>query len=105
MVFDGLCDRGSGDGGVWRRLSPILNPYVEGCNETCSRVQKAGFTMTSGLSRAESLYPPARHKLSDRRCLRPAPRPVAGGQNRGEIEPGVAITPYKGVGAHLRTPP
>jgi len=85
--------------------APILNPCVEGCNETCSRVQKAGFTMTSGLSRAESLYPPARHNIGHELWLRPTLRTVAGVQNRGEIEPGVAITPYKGVGAHFSTPP
>jgi len=83
----------------------ILSPYVVGCNKTRLRVQKAGFTMTSGLSVDQPLYPPGRHKLSGRRCLRPAPRPVAGVQNRGEIEPGGAITPYKRVGAYLCTPP
>lgn len=61
-VFDGRCRRGSGDDGVSNRwktpsLVPISNPYAVGCNETRWRVQKAGFTMTSGLSRAESLYP------------------------------------------------
>ena len=83
----------------------ISYPYVEGCNKTLLRVQKAGFTMTSGSSGTDTLYPLPRHKASREVCLQPTPRPVAGVQNRGEIEPGVGITPYKGVGAYLRTPP